>query len=75
MAVQPIIIIFQNRGQIFMGTWWVRLITVISFPRLQYLQTSASKTINRIEADFEKTCKIIAGLAEKEEKKRQMLYL
>lgn len=34
MVVQPIIIIFQNRGQIFMGTWWVRLITVIIFPRL-----------------------------------------
>lgn len=34
MVVQPIIIIFQNRGLIFMGTWWVRLITVIIFPRL-----------------------------------------
>lgn len=40
MVVQPIIIIFQNRGDIFMGTWWVRLITVIIFSRLQYLQTA-----------------------------------
>lgn len=35
-----------------MGTWWVRLITVIIFPRLQYLQTGTAVRKTTTESEF-----------------------